>query len=318
MNSTSLLPVQDPNANYSNSTSSDAPNYGWTTRIEKVLDMVRVNCSTLSDYHSYKYQQYKKRLTYFRIPLIVFSAINAFAAVGLQPYMKQHSISTMNSVISLFCGVLTSIELFLNIQKKMESELSSHKDYYILSVQIFKVISMERSQRKMDGRAFLDSKFSEYEKLVQNSNVSTNDFTDDMFSQSTLFLENRNVDINENSNVFLNKLPNIPNMVYSSIHHIYNPKLHIIKQKRKAAIKSYESFYIDEYDNKNEEDNNFAIDINTSPKRRPKFFQNVMMQKRDIPVKESSVLFESLPGIEEKKNIREEKSGEDLSGEEAL
>lgn len=310
MNAPSLSPAQDSNVNDSGSTTSDAPNYGWTTRIEKVLDMVRVNCSTLSDYHSYKYQQYKKQLTYFRVPLIVFSAINAFAAIGLQPYMRQPSISTMNSAISLFCGVLTSIELFLNIQKKMESELSSHKDYYILSVQIFKVISMDRAQRKMDGRAFLDSKFSEYEKLVQSSNVSTNDFANDMFAQPTLFLENRNAESNENSNSFLNKIPNIPNMLFSGIHHIYNPKLHQIKQKRKTAMKSYESFCIDGSGNKVGEEVEFVTDINTSPHPTPDYFQNIMTPRRHRPLKESSVLIQTINEAEDKSGQNDDDDGD--------
>jgi hypothetical protein len=248
-------PPNEQNINDSLSHSSEPPNYGWTKRIEKVLDMVRINCAILSDHHSYKYQQYKKQLTYFRIPIIVFSAINAFAAIGLQPYMNQHSISTMNSAISLFCGILTSVELFLNIQKKMESELSSHKDYYILSVQIFKVISMERSQRKMDGRAFLDSKFSEYEKLIQNSNVSTSESTNDIFSQPTLFLENHHSETNPHS-----ILKTIPKSLYSGIHRMYNPKLHQIQLKKKAAIKSYESFLVDSSGNSVSEDVDFMVD----------------------------------------------------------
>lgn len=230
----------------SESLASDTENtnqYGWTKRIEKVLDMVRVHCSNLSDYHNYKYQNYKSRLLYFRVPLIVLSAINAFAAVGLQPYMKQTSISTMNSSISLICGVITSIELFLNIQKKMESELSSHKDYYILSVQIFKVISMDRSQRKIDGRTFLDSKFAEYEKLIQNSNVSTNDFTGDVFTQPKLLSSNMDKsesDIADNTKM-VHIIPKIPNILYNNFHSVYKPRLHQMQLKREEAIKSYES-----------------------------------------------------------------------------
>lgn len=229
----------------SESLASDTENtnqYGWTKRIEKVLDMVRVHCSNLSDYHNYKYQNYKSRLLYFRVPLIVLSAINAFAAVGLQPYMKQTSISTMNSSISLICGVITSVELFLNIQKKMESELSSHKDYYILSVQIFKVISMDRSQRKIDGRTFLDSKFAEYEKLIQNSNVSTNDFSGDVFTQPKLL--SSNVDKQESvgdSSKMVHIIPKIPNILYNNFHSVYKPRLHQMQLKREEAIKSYES-----------------------------------------------------------------------------
>jgi hypothetical protein len=147
----------------------------------------------------------------------------------------------------------------------------------------------------MDGRAFLDSKFSEYEKLVQSSNVSTNDFTNDMFAQPTLFLENRNTESDENSNAFLNQIPKIPNMVYSGIHHIYNPKLHEIKKKRKAAMKSYESFHFDGSGNKTSEEVEFVTETNTSPQNHPEYFQNIMSRPPRPVVKGPPVLFQTIP-----------------------
>jgi hypothetical protein len=101
----------------------DTKTYEWSDRIEHILDMVRLNCVHLSEYHNYKYQLYKTRLSYFRVPLIILSAVNAYIAIGLNAYVKQSIISTTNGVISLFCGIITSVELFLNIQKRMESEL---------------------------------------------------------------------------------------------------------------------------------------------------------------------------------------------------
>jgi len=61
----------------------------------------------------------------------------------------------------------------------MESDLVSHKDYYRLSIDIFKVISLERHIRKVDGKTFLDQKFSEYEKLIKSSNVFDSEYVFD-------------------------------------------------------------------------------------------------------------------------------------------
>ncbi|MCX8483344.1 MAG: hypothetical protein ORN50_07145, partial [Crocinitomicaceae bacterium] len=122
---------------------------------------------------------YKRYLLFFRIPIIVLSGANVFSAVGLQSYLSQPSISIINSIFSLVCGMITSIELFLNVQKKMESDLVSHKDYYRLSIDIYKVISLERQIRKVDGKTFLDQKFSEYEKLIKSSNVFDGEYVFD-------------------------------------------------------------------------------------------------------------------------------------------
>lgn len=155
----------------------------WTPKIDAMLLILRENCNYMSKYHNFKYQYYKERLKWFRIPIIVLSAVNAFTAVGLQPYTAQQNISTINSILSLLCGILTSIELFLNVQKKMENDLMSHKDYYTLSMDIFKMVSLDLHKRNTNGRDFLEEKVSEFKKLIQNSNVIDVDFYIDIYEE---------------------------------------------------------------------------------------------------------------------------------------
>jgi len=154
----------------------------WTNEMVEILDNMRINCSNLSEYYIYRYQRNKRTLTYFRVPIILFSGVNVFIAVGLQTYLDQTKISIINSIISLVCGLLTSIELFLNIQKKMENDFSSHKDFYRLTIDIYKIISLNETDRKVDGKTFLDQKYSEYEKLIESSNIVNNDFIFDTLS----------------------------------------------------------------------------------------------------------------------------------------
>ena len=172
------------------STSEDAANTTgnvfmdtWTPKIDAMLLILRENCNYMSKYHNFKYQFYKERLKWFRIPIIVLSAVNAFTAVGLQPYTAQQNISTINSILSLLCGILTSIELFLNVQKKMENDLMSHKDYYTLSMDIFKMVSLDLHKRNTNGRDFLEEKVAEFKKLIQNSNVIDVDFYIDIYEE---------------------------------------------------------------------------------------------------------------------------------------
>ena len=113
-------------------------NEQWTEGIFDVLDRIRVNCYELSEVHSYKYDYYKELAKAYRIPIIVLSGINTFAAVGLDGVMEPQHVSIITSLISLTCGIITAVELYLNVQKKMENELISHKDYYKLSLEIYK------------------------------------------------------------------------------------------------------------------------------------------------------------------------------------
>lgn len=145
-------------------------NEQWTEGIFDVLDRIRVNCYELSEIHSYKYAYYKEIAKAYRIPIIVLSGINTFAAVGLDGALDPQYIGIITSLISLACGIITAVELYLNIQKRMENELISHKEYYKLSLEIYKTIKIEADKRGVDGKTFLDDKFNAYEKLLQNSN----------------------------------------------------------------------------------------------------------------------------------------------------
>ena len=147
--------------------SHELPNIAntWTTNIERVLDKLRINCCQLSNFHKYKYQHCKGRIKWFRLPIITISSITTFASVGLQEYVKQETISVITSVLSLLVGIISGIEMFMKYQDKMETELITHKEYYKLSIEIYKMISIDRTYRKVSGKDFLEEKFNEYQKI---------------------------------------------------------------------------------------------------------------------------------------------------------
>ena len=148
-------------------------NTSWTSDYEQILEAIRVNSILISDIKKKRYLYLKHILQYFRIPVIIFSGINSVFSVGLQPYMEQGTISVINCMLSLITGIIGSIELYLSIQNTMEKELTMSKDFYMLSIEIYKVLSLEREHRGEDAKAFLEDKFGVYEKLVENSNINT-------------------------------------------------------------------------------------------------------------------------------------------------
>lgn len=141
----------------------------WTMSIERVLDKLRINCCQFSNFHKYKYQHCKGQIKWFRLPIITISSITTFASVGLQEYIRQETISVITSVLSLVVGIISGIEMFMKYQDKMETELTTHKEYYKLSVEIYKMISIDRAYRKVSGKDFLEEKFNEYQKIKSHS-----------------------------------------------------------------------------------------------------------------------------------------------------
>jgi len=164
----------------------------WSNDIESVLDNIRKNSLLLSEHHKQAYLYYRSHLKYFRIPTIILSALNSVISIGLSAYVPQKFVSEITCVVSLVCGIITSIELYLNIQKYMESELMMSKDFYILSTDIFKALALDRANRGMDGKTFLDNNYSTYCKLIENSNISTSEMADNL-TPIKLKLENGNI-----------------------------------------------------------------------------------------------------------------------------
>ena len=111
--------------------------------IEHILENIRHNCVVMSERHKSRFLYLKGILRYFRIPIIILSGINSVIAVGLQPYIEQGLISVFTCLVSLVCGIIGSIELYLSIQTQMENELVTSKEYYLLGIEIYKLLSLK-------------------------------------------------------------------------------------------------------------------------------------------------------------------------------
>lgn len=184
----------------------------WTTDIESVLEQIRINSVLLSKEHKKRYFYLTEILRYFRLPVIIVSGINSIVSVGLQPYLAQGTISMMTCLLALLCSIIGSIELYLTIQKSMENELMSSKDYYILSIDIFKTLSLSKEHRPIPAKEYLDKKYSDYVKLYENSNLIARKIADklnplpmDIPPSVSLKINNSNSD-EENIGLEINRL----------------------------------------------------------------------------------------------------------------
>ena len=150
----------------------------WSNDIECVLESIRQNCVFLTTEHKKRYFSLNQTLKYFRLPVIILSGINSIISVGLQPYLQQGLISVSTCLLALICSVVGSIELYLTIQKSMENELLASRDYYVLSIDIYKTLSLIREHRPIPAKEYLEEKYNEYVKLFENSNLLNNKLID--------------------------------------------------------------------------------------------------------------------------------------------
>ena len=143
----------------------------WTEDIEKILENIRINCVLLSKEHKSRYFALKENLKYYRLPVIVLSGINSIVSVGLVEYVPQKAVSVITCLLALTCSIIGSIELYLAIQKGMESEMISQREYYLLGVDIFKTLALGKEHRPLPAKEYLEKMYSEYCKLFESSNA---------------------------------------------------------------------------------------------------------------------------------------------------
>lgn len=139
--------------------------------IEDILDKIRRNSIQLNYAHKKVYENLKNKLIYYRVPTIVLSSINSVFSVGLAVYMPQQDVSVINCLISLICGIIVSVELYLQIEKAMSIEYDVSKSYYLLSIEIQKFLLTDRTNRSIDCSPFLDKSYNQYTKLFEYSRL---------------------------------------------------------------------------------------------------------------------------------------------------
>jgi len=159
---------------------SDDSSQSWNDNTERLLDNIRMNCIKLEQFHREYYFRIKKVIIYFKLPIIFLSSLNAITAVAFSNYVNQNYISATNCGLSFIIGTLTSISLYLRIEDRLESSLSSAKEYHKLSIEIFKMLSLRKNDRAVDADQFLNDIYGTYVKLFERSNLLTNDFIDEL------------------------------------------------------------------------------------------------------------------------------------------
>lgn len=154
---------------------------GWSDDVELVCRNIEHNAIELSRLHKKHYLRLSHQQIFYRIPIIVLSSINSIFSVGLSAYVEQPIVSTTNCIISLFCGIISSVELYFQLTKRIETELLSYREYYLLSTKINSCMKLDRTHRmETSGIDFLREIENKYNTLFEASNVLMDEYTDEL------------------------------------------------------------------------------------------------------------------------------------------
>jgi hypothetical protein len=153
--------------------------HNWSADVEERLEAIQNNSSQQALVSKSEYLELLYLQRFFKIPVIVLSGINSVFAVGLNSYASQSAVSIINCILAFACATIGSIELYLNISKKIEISLASFQSFYLLSIKIKSTLKLEREHRsELDGRKFLADCLNEYEQLFTQNNVNPKNIED--------------------------------------------------------------------------------------------------------------------------------------------
>ena len=152
----------------------------WSTDAESICENIRINAVIMSEYHKKRYEYLKSYLKWFKLPLILLNSLNVFFSVGMNEFLTQNYISLLTMGISMICSILNSVELFMEVEKSMSIELLVSKQYYILSTDIYRCLALDRTNRSIDGKTFLDESYNRYIKLYEQSNLLSKKIKDSL------------------------------------------------------------------------------------------------------------------------------------------
>ena len=185
----------------------------WSNDIIEILKKIRINSYLLSVKHRQRYNEFKDCSKYFDLPTIILSIFSStfISFEGISVYKKV----VVNTSISMFIAILTSIKLYLNLDSSInQSEQLSH-DFYLLSINIFKMLELDETNRKVDGSIFLNEIYSEYIKLLDSSNIFKKEIKGDALIEdiklsiktgSTLLSKSSNSSNSSSENPFADQL----------------------------------------------------------------------------------------------------------------
>jgi hypothetical protein len=139
---------------------------------DTILDKIRSNCVLLSTHHKKNYDALYSAQKPIRLAVICISGVNSILSIGMNSVITNQKITSItNCLLSLFVSILGSIQLYLKIEDRMNKEYKASQDFYILSINIYKVLSLGKEYRPIPAKDFLNDCFKQYIKLTEDSEI---------------------------------------------------------------------------------------------------------------------------------------------------
>ena len=126
--------------------------------------------------------------------------------MGASPYINQGTISIISCSASMMITILSSVKLYLNISDNLQSESEMARKFYVLSLEIYKIINLPDEKKGIQPTEFLNAKYNQYIKLYEESNLLKKRYKKDKLANldESLLLNDSSSISDNSSNILLN------------------------------------------------------------------------------------------------------------------
>ena len=154
----------------------------WNNETKTILDKIRLRSIKLSNKHRATALSYEHVSRYFDIPIIVLSTISS--SLGSNKFIPEQDKNSINLFISMFVTIATSVKLYLNITSNLNQEIALSREYYVLSIDIYKNLNLPLDIRP-DPVQYLNECYSQYVKLIEQSTLNNKIKKDELLKIET-------------------------------------------------------------------------------------------------------------------------------------
>lgn len=175
----------------------------WNEDHEEILLSLLKSSFRLSEEYQKTHFRYKKRLQWYRIPIIIISAIGGFLSLSNSGYVPLN----YNKWISLFVGfsnlcvtIISLIENFKKIDTYVNGSYSSHINFQKLHDEIAIIKRIPPNEREENGYVTIQRLFNQYETYLIDAPVLEKIIKDDLGYGKFNLIDNPKQNLNCNTN----------------------------------------------------------------------------------------------------------------------
>lgn len=138
---------------------------------ETILERIKHSCYRSHILYKARYLVSRERLTWFDVPIIVFSSVNSVLIAGGRNFINGDIIEITTCMLALATGIIQALRTFFKVDENRENCLTTYKDLFRLFCEISIILDQPRQTRGVDPQKFMADKTSEYKEIMNKAIV---------------------------------------------------------------------------------------------------------------------------------------------------